>query len=280
MFTKCINLILNYYPKVELRITDKSSRVTDKNMLYYSHLIILDKKSMRQKLLAANWKMNSMLHIASSNVDAYKPQGNTETVVFPHYLEMAAIAKLGVTIGAQAANSAVSGAFTGDVSMHMVKDAGCTYVLCGHSERRAYHHETHENIQKQVSAALELGLKPILCIGETAEQKTANSTLAVIQEQLQGMSITKDVCIAYEPVWAIGTGKTPTVSDIQEVHAYIRSLLPVELQSQVRILYGGSLKPDNAAAIVALPDVDGGLIGGASLDPVAFASIVKIASTI
>ena len=178
-----------------------------------------------------------------------------------------------------------SGAFTGEVSAPMLKDVGCDYVIIGHSERRQYFDETNESVNQKVKAALAHGLKPIICVGEQLEERESGQTEAVIERHvtggIAGLSATDllSCVIAYEPVWAIGTGETATPDQAQEVHAFIRGLLraahSAEVASQIRIQYGGSVKPENASALMAQPDVDGALVGGASLEAESFAQIVK-----
>jgi triosephosphate isomerase len=178
-----------------------------------------------------------------------------------------------------------SGAFTGEISTAMLKDVGCRYVIIGHSERRQYFSETDETVNKRLNAALKASLIPIVCIGETLAEREGEKTLAVIEQQLKGglngLSVEEmaTVVIAYEPVWAIGTGKTATPDQAQEVHRFIRDLIArmfgKEIAESTRILYGGSVKPDNVDQLMARPDIDGALVGGASLQADAFARIVK-----
>ena len=189
----------------------------------------------------------------------------------------------GVELGGQDCHEQAAGAFTGDISAEMLADAGATLVIVGHSERRTIHGETDRTVRSKVLAALRAGLEPIVCVGETLEQRQASRTLAVIESQLQG-SLPPDVegrafCVAYEPVWAIGTGLTPTLEQIAEVHALIRRVLG-EGGSGAPILYGGSVKASNAAEILGLPQVGGALVGGASLTAADFLPIVRAAGTI
>lgn len=232
---------------------------------------------MRKKMIAANWKM----HAAPSGWDAddspYRGRDGVDIVVFPTFLDIRNCVEKFLSVGAQYGRPEADGAFTGDISMRLLADHGCTYVLCGHSERRQHHGETDTFVAAQIEAALASGLHPILCIGETAEERESGEEKTVITKQLSSLPVTGDasvITIAYEPVWAIGSGKTATESDIQDMHSFIRSLLPAGISENMRIIYGGSVKPDNAAGILALPDVDGALVGGASLDPRAFRSIV------
>ena len=178
-----------------------------------------------------------------------------------------------VALGAQDCHTAEKGAHTGDISPVMLKDCGCSYVIVGHSERRADHHESNELICQKAEAAYKAGLKAVICIGETEAERDAGKTIDVCTKQIMGSvpdsATAVNTVIAYEPVWAIGTGKTPTAADVEEVHAAIRKVVAKKLgkatANKMRLLYGGSVKPSNAAELLALPDVDGGLIGGASL---------------
>ena len=186
-------------------------------------------------------------------------------------------------LGAQDAHFAVKGAHTGDISPAMLTDIGCTYVILGHSERRADHFETSELVAQKAAAAYENGLKTIICIGETEKQRDEGKTIEVCAEQIMGSvpenADAANTVIAYEPVWAIGTGKTPTPEDVEEVHAAVRKVLAKKLgkgvANKMRILYGGSVKPSNAKEFLSLPDVDGALIGGASLKAQDFLAIAK-----
>jgi len=220
-----------------------------------------------KKLIAANWKMNPAP--AGFEMDkAFRSTDKADVVVFPSFLDIDRVRSAGIMTGGQASRPEEKGAFTGDVSIHALKNAGCSHVLCGHSERRQHHHETDEHIAAQVNAAIALGMVPVLCIGETLEEREAGKEEEVVARQL---SLAKDVpAIAYEPVWAIGTGKTATTEQVAEMHAFIRSLVGPD----TKILYGGSVKPDNAKEILSQPNVDGALVGGASLVADSFASIV------
>jgi triosephosphate isomerase len=188
-----------------------------------------------------------------------------------------------VAVGGQDCHAQPSGAFTGDLSAAMLKDAGATYVILGHSERRALHGETDELISAKATAALAAGLAPIICVGETAEERAKGETLNIVGSQLAG-SLPKNapveqIVIAYEPVWAIGTGLTPTRGDVAEVHGFIRRELERSMPgraSSVRILYGGSVKPGNATELMAVRDVDGALVGGASLNAADFMGIAVV----
>jgi len=225
----------------------------------------------------------------------YAPRKNIDVVVFPTFLHLESCINAGLMVGAQYGHEEPQGAHTGDISMKMLKETGCQYVLCGHSERRAAHHETNEQVAAQVIAALEVVLHPILCIGETWEERKEGKQEEIVKEQLQTVLNTlqthsqltahsSQLSIAYEPVWAISGGDpnkpAATPKDAQVMHSYIRDLLTAH-RSQLTatpILYGGSMKPENAEELLKLPDVDGGLIGGASLKPESFQTIVEIAA--
>jgi triosephosphate isomerase len=244
-------------------------------------------------LLAGNWKMNG-LRAALAEIRAVdRALGDEPTacdiLICPPATLIAEAAKAPVggrvAIGGQDCHAQVSGAFTGDVSAEMLRDAGATAVILGHSERRQYHGETNADVAGKVSAAKRAGLDAIVCIGESEAERDKGKTLAVVVKQLRESLPqeigAEEVVIAYEPIWAIGTGKTPTSAQIVEVHAAIRAELAkrfgAEDAGKVRILYGGSLKPANAAEILALPDVDGALVGGASLKAGDFLAIIRAA---
>ena len=184
-------------------------------------------------------------------------------------------------LGAQDCHDALSGAHTGDISPAMLKDLGCQYVIVGHSERRTNHKETNEVVLKKAQAAINAGLKVIICIGETEKERDSGKTISVctkqIMESVPMISTGVNTVIAYEPVWAIGTGRTPTTAEVEEVHAALRKVISKKLgkatANKMRILYGGSMKPSNAKGLLSLPDVDGGLIGGASLKVADFMAI-------
>lgn len=190
-----------------------------------------------------------------------------------------------VTVGAQDCSHMAEGAYTGEVSAPMLADLGCRWVIIGHSERRQYHRETSPLIAAKVCAAADAGLAPIICVGETREQREGGEAEAVVAEQLKGALADEPrapgLVIAYEPVWAIGTGLTASPDEAQAMHAFLRERLAdlVEDAQAVRLLYGGSVKADNAADLFARPDIDGALVGGASLDAEAFAAIVRAAAT-
>jgi triosephosphate isomerase len=245
----------------------------------------------RTKIIAGNWKMNKTAAEGKALVEALKPlvaSATAEVVVCPPFTTLAAVvaaaAGSNVKVGAQNIHWAANGAFTGEISAEMLKDAGVEYVIIGHSERRQYFGETDATVNQRLKAALAAGLKPMVCIGETLAEREGNRTEAVIDTQMKGgfAGITPEqmaaLVIAYEPVWAIGTGKTATPAMAQETHAYIRKvvgqLFGAAAAASVRIQYGGSMKPDNAKELLSQPDIDGGLIGGASLKAADFAGIV------
>lgn len=248
---------------------------------------------MRKPIIAGNWKMNKTVGEAQDLVRALKGKvanvTDVEIVVAPVFTALSAVAKAikgsSIKLSAQDMYWEAEGAFTGEVSPLMLKDVGCEYVIIGHSERRTYFSETNETVNKKVKAAHAHSLKPIVCVGERLEERESGITKDVVKDHvvngLAGISEEQmlSTVIAYEPVWAIGTGKTATPEQAQEVHGFIRGLL-AEIYSSgvaeaVRISYGGSVKPSNIAQLMAQPDIDGGLIGGASLDADSFAQIVK-----
>lgn len=234
------------------------------------------------KLIAGNWKMNG-LQASAAELDAViaaGPQPGAELLLCPPATLVAAFAAkaqgTAVRIGAQDCHAEPSGAHTGDISAEMLADAGARYVIVGHSERRADHGETDAVVRAKALAAARAGCTPILCVGETLAERDAGQTLDVIARQLDGSvpdGLT-DLVIAYEPVWAIGTGRTPTTAQVAEVHAAIAARLP----AGIRILYGGSVKPANAAELMAVPHVHGALVGGASLKAGDFLAIAAAAT--
>ncbi len=228
----------------------------------------------KQFFIGANWKMNTAPPGWDASDSAYAPTGNSEVVVFPSTLDLHRCMERKLRVGAQCGRPETAGAFTGDIAMQELKKIGCSYVLCGHSERRQHHHETDADIALQVQAALQNGLTPLLCIGENADQREMDETQEVLAEQLLRCASTKGMIIAYEPVWAIGTGKTPTPKEVRETHAFIRSVLK---DKKTRILYGGSVTGENAAGFLAEKEIDGALVGGASLKPEEFRKIVEAA---
>lgn len=229
-------------------------------------------------LIAANWKMNLPPKGFDDVSAPYAGRQNVDVVVFPTFLHLRECIAADLAVGAQHGRPETSGAFTGDVSLAMLKGLGCEYALCGHSERRKNHGETDEFVRAQAEAALKLGLHPIVCIGETAEERKQGKEQEVVGRQLRGLP--KKITIAYEPVWAISGGDPTTPAagprDAQHMHAFIRSLLPHG--KSTKILYGGSMNAKNCEELLKCPDVDGGLVGGASLQPQEFAQIVEIAA--
>jgi triosephosphate isomerase len=252
----------------------------------------------RRPLIAGNWKMNAggqdACPLAAAVAKAAREADAVDVVVGPPFTALAAVAhelevaKSRVTIAAQNMHAEVSGAFTGEIASSMLKDAGATWVILGHSERRQLFGETDESVARKVAAANAAELRPIACVGETVEQREAGETLAVVERQVRAFldELAKQPgfgVIAYEPVWAIGTGKVAKPEDAQEVHAHIRGLLAAaseELAKSTRILYGGSVKADNAEGLLGQQDIDGALVGGASLDPAGFGKIIDAAQKI
>ena len=250
---------------------------------------------MRTRIVAGNWKMNKTVNEAVEMLTELKGLvadvegvGVVIGAPFTALSEAAkAVAGSKVKIAAQNMNPNESGAYTGEISPLMLKDLGIEYVILGHSERREYYGETNEIVNEKVKAALKHGLKPILCVGEKLEDREAGNTEAVVEDHTRGglVGVTaeemKNVVIAYEPVWAIGTGKTASPEQAQDVHAFIRKLLTEmyseEVAQDVTVQYGGSMKPNNAKELISKEDIDGGLVGGASLEAESFASIVKAA---
>jgi len=237
----------------------------------------------RKPLIAGNWKMNGLGEdggeLAKNLAERMKKVGAApfEMLVCPPFTLIGrvgeALAGSAIALGAQDCHPKAKGAHTGDVSAPMLADLGCRYVIVGHSERRTDHKETDATVQAKAAAAQVAGLIPIVCVGETEAERDQDQTIAVVARQVAG-SVPKDstaanLVVAYEPVWAIGTGRTPTAAEVQDVHARIRRMLAEAIgageAAKTRILYGGSMKPGNAAELLALADVDGGLIGGASL---------------
>ena len=244
---------------------------------------------MRKWIVAGNWKMHNTIResvlLAQAIKEGLSGSANGEVVVAPPFTALAAVHETiqgsPVALAAQNMYCEDKGAYTGEVAPLMLKDAGCTYVILGHSERRKYFSETDESVNRKVKKALASGLKPIVCVGETDEERVRGITQSVVNRQVRGafagVEKIDDVVIAYEPVWAIGTGKVATSGQAQEVHAFIRGLLK-ELYGAVawniRILYGGSVTKDNIAELIAMEDLDGALVGGASLKPDGFCGII------
>lgn len=249
---------------------------------------------MRRKLVAGNWKMHGS-HKANADLLAgiaqARPFGCDVAVCPPFpYLSEAAVALAGSDIrwGAQDCSVHEQGAYTGEVSVAMLAEFGCRYVIVGHSERRAYHGESDQLVADKAKAALARGVTPIVCVGETLAQRDAGETEAVVKRQLSAVIHTLAHCagemvVAYEPVWAIGTGRTATPEQAQQVHAFIRgrvAALDASIAARLRVLYGGSCKAGNAAELFSMPDVDGGLIGGASLKAEEFLAIWSAAAEV
>jgi len=244
---------------------------------------------MRQSLVVGNWKMNGSRASAEAlahGIIAGLGTSSAQIAICVPYVYLSDVAKIvnntALALGAQNVADKSSGAYTGEISAAMLKEVGCTYAIVGHSERRSYYGDTNESVAARFCQALAQNITPILCVGETLEQREQDQTFAVINEQLDavinlaGIAAFKDAVIAYEPVWAIGTGKTATDEQAQEVHRYLRSYIAAKDQAiadKIQILYGGSAKPDNAKGLFAMPDIDGGLIGGASLDAESFLKI-------
>tara|TARA_R110002096_G_scaffold117236_1_gene254112 strand:- start:14565 stop:15332 length:768 start_codon:yes stop_codon:yes gene_type:complete len=250
---------------------------------------------MRDILVAGNWKMNGSMaanEALLSGVVAGVPAGDGfRLLVCAPFVYLSAVAGLlkgsGIALGAQNVSEHDSGAFTGEISPSMLSDVGCQYVIVGHSERRAMYGESSADVAAKFKAAQGAGLIPILCVGETLDEREAGTTGSVIDEQLDavlagsGAAAFGAAVIAYEPVWAIGTGKTATPEQAQDVHRHIRGRLAAqdaELAEKVQILYGGSMKGDNAPGLLNMPDIDGGLIGGASLKANDFLAIAAAAA--
>lgn len=231
----------------------------------------------RTPLIAANWKMNPIPEGALEPDSPYRPKGGVDTIVLPTFLDLRACIEAGLPTGAQYGHPESLGAHTGDVSMTMLKKIGCRFVLCGHSERRHDHREEDSDVVAQAEAALRNGLHPIICVGETLAERKTKRHKQVVERQVRILPLRELVTIAYEPVWAIGTGVTPTPEQAEDMHAFIRSLIPEARREHTRILYGGSLNADNAEEFLVQPDIDGGLVGGASLKPGDYRKIVEAA---
>ncbi|MBL1432580.1 MAG: triose-phosphate isomerase [Gammaproteobacteria bacterium] len=250
---------------------------------------------MRQAFVAGNWKMNGSRASARALIDGLKQDIDSvttaEVVVCPSFVYLADVQSMlsdtRIALGAQNLSEQKPGAFTGEIAGEMLKDFDCKYVIIGHSERRAIYGETDALIASKFTAALEQGLSPIFCLGELLEERQQNQTESVIARQLDailalpgGLEGLRSAVIAYEPVWAIGTGMTATPEQAQTVHAFIRQRIAekdAEVAAGVQILYGGSVKPDNAVELFSQADIDGGLIGGAALDAESFLTICRAA---
>jgi len=247
---------------------------------------------MRRTLVAANWKMNGNKASNEALLDAFKKgfDGSADTAIFPPSLYIPQLSEslqgTDIAFGVQNAYFEASGAYTGELALPMVKEFGCKYVLIGHSERREIFGETDEEVAIKVEATLAAGLVPMLCVGESLAEREAGITEKVVKTQVDavlakvGIAAFETIVIAYEPVWAIGTGKTASPEQAQEVHAFIRQLLEAEdaaVAAKTRILYGGSVKAASAEALFGQPDIDGGLVGGASLIADEFVAICNAA---
>ncbi len=248
---------------------------------------------MRTALVAGNWKMNGDSASISDLMNSLKESdlsSKAEILVCPPFVYLSqvqqTVAGSVIKLGAQNVSQNANGAFTGETSLAMLDDLGCEYVILGHSERRSLYAETDELVAEKFIATVEAGIKPILCVGETLEEREADQTIEVVGRQLKavvnaaGIEKFKDAVVAYEPVWAIGTGKTATPQQAQDVHAAIRAMVAeydAEIASKLRILYGGSVNAGNAAELFANEDVDGGLVGGASLKANDFTAICQAA---
>jgi len=249
----------------------------------------------RTPLIVGNWKMYKTIQETADfcrrlkeELAALQSKGVEVAVAPPFTALNAAVQSLkgaSIFVGAQDVYFAESGAFTGEISARMLTDAGCRFGIVGHSERRQYFHETDDSVNKKTAALLKEGLVPIVCLGETLAERQGGVTFSVVERQaregLKGVQVkgAKELVIAYEPVWAIGTGQTATPQQAQEVQAFIRKLLgqifSPSVGQGIRILYGGSVKPENIAELIAMEDIDGALVGGASLEVKSFAQIVK-----
>lgn len=248
---------------------------------------------MLRPLIAGNWKMNTTVNQGTDLVmklrELIKGVDSVDVVVAPPFTSLYHISHLiadsTIKLAAQDIFWEKSGAYTGEISPEMIKDAGCRYVIIGHSERRQYFNETDETVNKKVVAAIKHDLMPIVCVGETLQEKEEGKTLGRVEAQVRGAlaglagSAVKSISIAYEPIWAIGTGKTASPQEAEEVHNAIRELLyeifEADSAKEIRIIYGGSVKPENIDVLMAQPNIDGALVGGASLKAEDFARLVK-----
>jgi len=280
--------------------TNKRVIYTDENTIFTPEAkesiarfkIEVRRRIMRKPLIAGNWKMNKLIKEAEELANGIKEKAanleDREVLLCPVYTSLFKVKEVisgtNIKLGAQNMYWEDSGAYTGEISGRMLIDAGCEYVIIGHSERRQYFSETDETVNRRVKKALEVGLKPIVCVGEKLEEREKGITMSVVKRQItEGLKeISKQdalkIVVAYEPVWAIGTGKTATPQQAQEVHAYIRKLLGEmwdnEIAENIRILYGGSIKPENVKSLMEQLDIDGGLVGGASLKVDSFLKII------
>jgi len=248
---------------------------------------------MRRKVIAGNWKMNmtdpGAVELVKQLKESLRSFNEVELVVCPPFTSLSSLSKIlagsNMGLGAQNLFWESSGAYTGEVSVEMLLSVGCKYVIIGHSERRQYFGEDNQSVNRKVKSAIAGGLTPIVCVGERLEQRETGKTEAVVEDHIRGGfdglssdDVSKTI-IAYEPVWAIGTGKTATPEQANEVHLFIRELIKelydADLSSRTRILYGGSVKPENARSLIEQPELDGFLVGGASLKAESFAAIAR-----
>jgi len=246
---------------------------------------------MRVPLMAANWKMHKTIGEALAFVEAFLPlvrdAEGVEIVVAPPFTGLdrvgTALGGSNVALGAQDVHAEARGAFTGEVAAGMLADVGCRYGIVGHSERRTLCHETDADVAAKAAALLAAGIRPIVCVGETLEEREADAAFSRVGDQISNslsrvpVESAQEIVVAYEPIWAIGTGRTAQPGDAQEMHAFIRQTLSKQFgdrAQQIRIQYGGSVKPQNVYELMAQPDVDGALVGGASLEAESFAAIV------
>ena len=242
-------------------------------------------------LVAGNWKMNGLRRMAESLAEAILAGAHgleCELLLCPPFTALGVVGAVleggAVLLGAQDCHAGSSGAHTGDIAAAMLLDAGCRAVILGHSERRAAHHEHDDSVRAKTEAALAAGLRPIVCVGETEDEREAGDAFAIVERQVTG-SLPREFLgdIAYEPIWAIGSGRTPSIEDIASMHAHIRAALVARLGEaghMPRILYGGSVKAENAATLLAVAEVGGALVGGASLDAAAFLAIAQAAARV
>ena len=250
----------------------------------------------RKPLIAGNWKMyktpDEAAETAEQLVRNVGAVTDVDMMIAPTFVALAAVYTViknsQIALGAQTLYWEDEGAYTGEISAPMLKSAGCRYCIIGHSERRQYFGETDATVNKKIKAAIKAGLRPVFCVGETEKERESGQTLSILDKQIKkGLERLvpeqlDSLIIAYEPVWAIGTGKTATNDQAQEVHGFVRSLVKDNfgqaLATSIRILYGGSVKPDNIASLMAMPDIDGALVGGASLSAESFSQIIKFKS--
>ena len=243
-------------------------------------------------IIAGNWKMNLLLESSTKLISDLKKGGisnsRARVVIIPPATLLSSIAyqikDTGVFLGAQNCHEELAGAFTGEVSADMLASAGCNYVILGHSERRMLFGETNDQIKAKMSSAIKCGLTPIVCVGESLQQRESGEAMDAVRKQLEEClvdEVNRNNCIiAYEPIWAVGTGQTAEPDDIEEIHRHIRNALKAKNPNSdgIPILYGGSVKPENASKILVLPEVGGALVGGASLNPKDFLAIINAAS--